>query len=326
LKSSLKSNIYIADEISPEGVNILRKKFNLFSFKGPDNVTLIKKISAVSNLLTRNAALIIRSTRRIDKVIVKKINTLTNIKLICTVSSGFDNIDIEACKEYKIKVMNVPGANSISAGEFTIALILSISKNIIPADYKMRKGIFDNKKFSSIELFGKTIGIIGVGRVGSYVAKIAKSLGMRILGNDINPKLKNKYKWIRFVNLTTLLKSSDIVTIHTPLDKSTQHLINKKNISYLSRKSILINCSRGGIIEEKALISSLKKGKIYYAGLDVFENEPVFNKNFSKLHNVILTPHIAGKTLESKKRMSVQTAENIIKYYSKGRKFHELVN
>jgi D-3-phosphoglycerate dehydrogenase len=321
-----RPNIYIADQISPGGLSLLRKKFNLISLEGLGNSALIKKISLVSNSNIKKSALIIRSARKIDSPAAKKIRELTDINLICTVSSGYDNIDIEACAKHRIRVMNVPGANSISAGEFTVALILLIFKNIIPADYSMKKGIFDSREFPNYELFGQTIGIIGVGRVGSYVAKISKAMGMKILGNDINPKLKNKYKWIKFASLNTLLKSSDIVTIHTPLDESTRNLINKAGIALMKKSAVLINCSRGGTVYENALINALKKGKIRYAAIDVFENEPGFNEKFAKLPNVILTPHLAGKTLESRKRMSVQAAENIIKFYSKAGKTLKLVN
>ncbi|MCI0714887.1 MAG: phosphoglycerate dehydrogenase, partial [Chlorobi bacterium] len=228
---------------------MLKEKFKVFNFSGLDNKKLIKKISALSDPNSKSSALIIRSTRKIDNLTAKKIKKQTDIKLICTVSSGFDNIDVISCTKLGIKVMNVPGANSISAGEFTIALILLIKKNIIRANYDMKRGIFDYKEFSNSELYSKTIGIIGVGRVGSYVAKISKALGMKILGNDIIPALKNKYKWIKFVSLNTLLKSSDIVTIHTPLDESTRHLINKAGISQMHKDAVLINCSRGGTVD-----------------------------------------------------------------------------
>ncbi len=179
----------------------------------------------------------------------------------------------------------------------------------------MKRGIFDNISRINTELYCRTIGIIGVGRIGSLVAKYSRAFGMKVIGNDINPKLKNKYKWIKFVSLNQLLKASDVITIHTPLDDSTYHLINKSNIHQMKSDSIFINCSRGGTVDEMALIKLLQKKKLRYAGLDVFENEPGFNKQFRKLDNVILSPHTAGKTVESKKRMSILAAENIIRQY-----------
>jgi D-3-phosphoglycerate dehydrogenase / 2-oxoglutarate reductase len=233
------------------------------------------------------------------------------------VSSGFDNIDIKACGEYKIIVINVYGGNVTSAAEHTFALILAAAKDLTRKNDKIRKGIFDNITNVNTELYGKTIGVLGVGRIGSQVAKYARAFGMKVLGNDINPKLKNKYKWIKFVSLNQLLKASDIITLHTPLDESTYHIINKLNIKLIKHGAIFINCSRGGTVDETALLNSLSNEKLSYAGLDVFENEPSFNKQFTKLSNVILTPHTAGKTAESKKQMSEIAANNIIRYYNR---------
>jgi D-3-phosphoglycerate dehydrogenase / 2-oxoglutarate reductase len=265
----------------------------------------------------------VRSTRKIGSDFIKTLSLRTDIKIICTVSSGFDNVDIKSCKEYGITTLNVYGGNVISAAEHTFALILAASKNLIAMNSKMSKGIFDNASTINTELYGKTIGIVGVGRIGSLVAKYARSFGMKVVGNDINLKLKNKYKWIKFVSLNQLLKSSDIITIHTPLDESTYHIINRKNIILLKRDAIFINCSRGGTVDEKELIKLLQKKKLRYAGIDIFESEPAFNKQFTKLNNVILTPHAAGKTVESRKRMSILSAENIIRHY-KNPKFKSL--
>jgi D-3-phosphoglycerate dehydrogenase / 2-oxoglutarate reductase len=236
------------------------------------------------------------------------------------VSSGFDNIDVKACDEYNIKVINVYGGNVTSAAEHTFALILAAAKDLSRKNDKMKKGIFDNVSNLNTQLYGRIIGIVGVGRIGSLVAKYARAFGMKVLGNDINPKLKNKYKWIKFVSLNQLLRSSDIITLHTPLDESTYHIINKTNMKLIKREAIFINCSRGGTVDEAALLNSLSNGKLSYAGLDVFENEPLFNKRFTKLSNVILSPHTAGKTAESKKRMSEIAANNIVRHYKATRK------
>ena len=162
----------------------------------------------------------------------------------------------------------------------------------------------------------KTVGIIGVGKVGSHAAKLCKSFGAKIIGNDIKKSLKYKYNWIIFKELTELLKVSDIVSIHTPLDRTTRNLLNKNRLRIMKKNAVLINCARGGIVDENELIRLLKSNKIYYAGIDVFENEPDINKNFKRTKNVILTPHLAGKTVESKERISVQLAERIISHYS----------
>ena len=316
IKKGIK--IFIADIIHNAGIELLEKKgFDVIKAYGLSNEKLIEFISIFKPLKTKdkNSALILRTTRKLKKSDIALLSRETGIKLLCAASSGYDNIDIKEAKKHKIHIMNVPEGTSIAAAEHTIALLLSITKSIIPADSDMKKGIFDFKRFTNTELFGKTIGIIGVGRVGSYVANIARSFGMKVIGNDINKSLASKYKWIKFVALDRLLKESDVITVHTPYDKTTKDLINSSNLKLVNNNSIILNCARGGIINEQALLKSLKNKRLLYSGIDVFENEPGFKKEFSKLQNVILTPHLAGKTVESKLRVSVQLAERITQYY-----------
>lgn len=320
-----KPTVYIADEIHAAGITLLKKHFKVKLVQGLNNNTLLKAITRKKNSNSKST-LIIRSVRKVDKVFMDLLKQTTDVKLICTVSAGFDNIETAYALKCRIDIMNVAGANSTSAAEFTMSLILAAAKNIIKADKMMKKVKYDYSLFKNYELLGKTIGIIGTGRIGSKVAMYAKAFGMRILGNDIKKSLVNKYKFINYVSLNTLLKRSDIVTIHTPLDATTKYLINSQNISLVKNNAVIINCSRGGTIEENALIKSLQKRKISYAGIDVFENEPAFNKKFTNIENVILTPHLAGKTGESKKRMSITAAEKIINYYKKSQHRHKLIN
>ncbi len=319
-------NIYLADELHPKGIGLLKRTFHVYDLKGLINDLLLKKLLTLSKISKSNKdALIIRSVRNIDKQFIKEIASKTNIKLICTVSAGFDNIDISSCRKYTIDAMNVAGANSTSAAEFTFAAILAITKNIIPASSDMKKGVFDYRRYSNTELYGKTIGIIGVGRIGSKVAKLARAFGMNILGNDIDPKVKQKYSFIKFISLNKLLAGSDIITIHTPLNSTTENIINKNNLKLFKRSSTLINCSRGGTVDEIALIDSLKKNKLHYSAVDVFKSEPSFNKNFTKLNNVLLSPHLAGKTAESRQRMGLEAAKKVTDYFFKRVNKHKLV-
>lgn len=322
-----KVNIFLADDLHQQGIDLLKKKFNVVSLKSLTNKELILKLKDLSPKSDSSAdALIVRSVRKIDRNFLQKTAKNTNIKLICTVSAGFDNIDTIAASEAGIDIMNVAGANSTSAAEFTMGLILAAVKNIVPANSLMQKGTFDYSLFKNAELSGKTIGIIGVGRIGSKVAALAKSFGMKIIGNDINESLKKKYRFIKFVPLNTLLRNSDIVTIHTPLDNTTRYLINKKNISLLRNDSVLINTARGGVVEEAALLSALKKGKLRCACIDVFEQEPGFNKKFLKLKNLVLTPHLAGKTSESRERMAVEAVVKVTKYFQNTGRSRKLID
>jgi D-3-phosphoglycerate dehydrogenase len=307
--------VFIADKIDITGIQILRKSgINVLEFPGLENNELINKLSALPNF---KIVLIIRSTRKLGKKELKIIKKLGNVVLICTASSGFDNIDTIYARRLKYKILNVPNGNYISAAEHTLAVILCILKNITASNSLMKNGIFGNSEYTNQELKGKIIGIIGVGRVGSYVARLCRQFGMKILGHDIKKSLKYKYRWIEFVSLSQILKRSDIITVHTPLDESTKNLINRSKLLMMKKGSVLINCARGGIVNEKALIMSLKSRKLSYAGLDVFVNEPFFNKEFTKLDNVLLTPHLAGKSRESKVRISVQLAQNILMFINK---------
>lgn len=308
--------IFIADEIHQKGISMLTNcgfkviiKYNL------DNKGLFDFINKYSINESSKNCLIIRSVRKIKKDDIDKLSSL-HIRLLITASSGIDNIDVFNCKKAGIKALNIPYGNYISAAEHTVGMILNILKNISVADKDMKSGIYKSLKYINYELSGKTVGIIGVGKVGSHTARICKSFGANIIGNDIKKSLKYRYKWIIFKELNALLKASDIVTVHTPLDNTTLNLINKNRLRMMKKNAIIVNCARGGIIDEKELIRLLKSKKIYYAGLDVFKNEQVIDNEFIKLRNVILTPHLAGKTLESKERISVQIAQRIILYYS----------
>lgn len=306
-------NVFTADKIHDDGLKLLSRNFNVISKYGLTNDDLLKFILGYKSW--GKDVLIVRSTRKIDGKFIEKLAASTTIKVLCTVSSGFDNVDTDACKKNKIRFFNVPYGNYISAAEHTFALLLAIVKRLKSEHENITKGNFNSESGRTWELLNKNIGIIGVGRVGSYVAKIAKCFGMKVIGNDIKKSVINKYKWIKFVSLNKLLSSCDIVTIHTPLDKSTRHLINKNNLKLLNSNSILLNCARGGVIDEKALYNSLKNKEIYYAGIDVFENEPNIDFKLTKLDNVILTPHLAGKTKESYQRMAIQAAIRIINFY-----------
>ena len=315
MKSSVKIRVFVADKIHIDGLNFLSKHFKLYTKYGLNNFKLIDFISQNRTTDSICDVLVIRSTRRLDSNSIEKLKSQTSVKAICTVSSGFDNIDISAAKRNKIKVFNVPWGNYISAAEHTFAMLLAITKRLEKMHNEIKLRIFNTLPGQTTELHNKTIGIIGVGRVGSYVARLARSFGMRVLGNDIKKSLKNKYKWIKFVSLSNLLKNSNYITIHTPLDNTTRHLINRYNIKQINKNSIILNCARGGVIDENALYNALRGNKISYAGIDVFENEPDIDFKISKLRNVLLTPHIAGKTAESYRRMAVQASEILIKNF-----------
>ncbi|RPI19391.1 MAG: hypothetical protein EHM58_01885 [Ignavibacteriae bacterium] len=313
MNRKIKVNVFIADDLHKSGITMLKDfGFVIYVKKGLDNLALLRYLKLKA---ANESILIFRSVRIIDKWFIDELLRTTNIKILCTASTGTDNVDVEYAKMKKIKVLNVPDGNYVSAAEHTFAMLLAIVKNITEANDDMKKDIYDYKRYLNYELRGKTIGIIGVGRVGSTVAKYARAFNMNILGNDIKPGLKNKYPWIKFVSKEELLKSSNIVSVHTPLDSSTRNLLDKNRLSLLKKSTVLLNCARGGIVDESVLIKMLKQKKIFFAGLDVFVNEPYINKSFLELPNIILTPHLAGKTKESRERISLNLAKQIIEIY-----------
>lgn len=300
-----KINILIAGDIDLSNLDIFpEKNFNIIINPGIENQTILDSSDQFD-------CMIVRSTRMIDRHFLDK----CNMKVIATCSRGCDNIDAEYARKKNIVIIKAIDGNSISTAEHTIGLILNIFKQINYSDYLVRSNQFGINNFQRNELNGKTIGIIGIGKVGSKVAKLAKSFGMELLINDIDKKLKFKYKIYKFVNINYLLKNSDIVTLHIPLNKDNKKFISKRKIDLIRETSVLINTSRGGVIDEEYLIESLKRKKIKFAGLDVFNNEPAINKKFSSLKNVLMTNHIAGKTEESKYKIAEEIIRQIKKYF-----------
>ena len=300
-----KIRILISDKIDSSGLKLLDKKKYYVKFRpGLSN-------SEIINLYSDFDVLVIRSTRKIDKDFLLK----CNFKIIASATKGLDHIDIETAKKKKIKIINSETGNTVSAAEHTFALILSICKKIIFSDGLVRKNNFNFYDFERIELRGKKIGIIGFGKVGSRVAKYAEAFEMKIFANDIDKNVREKNRNYNFKSIDFLLKNADIVTIHIPLNSDNANYINRVKLNLLNKKTILINTSRGGIVDENELLRKLKKNQIYYAGLDVFKNEPKIEKSFFWLENVVLTNHIAGKTKDSSKYISKDIFMQVKKYF-----------
>lgn len=262
------------------------------------------------------------------------LSQLPNLKLITTRSTGFDHIDVEYCRKHKIIVCNVPtyGVNTIA--EHTLALILVLSRKIIPSVEQTRKGDFRLDNLRGFELANKKLGIIGLGHIGKRVAEIASAFQMKILVNTRHPdeNFGAKYE-IKYSDLETLLKESDIITLHTPLTSETKHLINKENIKIMKKDTILVNTSRGAIIETEALLWALENGILKGVGLDVLEEECVLKEERELLtkeflltcdlktqllnhvlltkENVIITPHNAFNSEEALREILKTTVVNI---------------
>ena len=251
---------------------------------------------------------VIRSGTTLDKSIIEKGKSL---KIIARCGVGVDNIDVEYAKSQNIFVTNSPSANLISVVELTVALIISAARKINLADKHLKEGKWNRKEFVGIELSGKQLGIIGFGKAGKLVSERMKAFGMSIAFYD--PYIKDWNGSEKNLELDELLTSSDIVSIHVIKTKETENLISKEKLDLLKENAILINTSRGGVLDEDYLIELLKSKKIFGAGLDVYSEEPPKNiDTFSDL-NLLSTPHIGASTSEAQLKAGLDTVENIKK-------------
>lgn len=299
--------ILAADAVSLAGANLLpRGKFTVVSKPGITNESITREYPDFDVLL-------IRSTRNIDASFLRS----ANFRIIATFTKGTDHIDMESASLLGIKVINAEEGNHISAAEHTFAMILSIYKNISVADSRVRSGNFRDADFRRNELFGKSIGIIGFGKVGSNVGMLAQAFGMRVIANDTDVNVRTRHKDFEFRSLRFLLNHSDVITVHIPLDKRNRGFIGAKQFAMMRKDAVFINTSRGAVTDEDALLEALSSGAIRYAGIDVFENEPNIKPGFQKLKNALLTNHIAGKTEESRDRISQIMFSKILKELGK---------
>lgn len=263
-------------------------------------------------------ALISLLTEKIDSEVIDR---MPNCKIIANYAVGYNNIDIEYAKKKKIIVTNTPDVLTESTADLTIALVLSCARRLSEGEKLIRSGKFKGwkpKLLLGMELKNKTFGILGAGRIGTAVAKRAKSFGTNIIYVDSRKnKILEKEAGAKKVSLNYLLKNSDILSIHLPLNSTTYHFLNKKRLEQLKRNSILINTTRGEIIDEKALIRLLKSKRIMAVGLDVFENEPYINPELLKFPNVLIIPHLGSATKEARDGMAELAVKNVINVLKK---------
>ncbi len=247
----------------------------------------------------------------IDPVTSEVLEKAKRLKVISKYGVGVDNIDLEKAKEKGILVTNTPGANSNAVAELTLGLIFAVLRKINLSDRKTREGSWE--RFIGYELSGKTLGVIGTGNIGRRLIKLLKGFDLKILCYDKYPDLKwESEEGVVYVSLEELLKNSDVISIHMPLTKETYHFISEKELSLVKSEAVIINTSRGGIIDEMALYNAIKEGKLLGAGLDVFEKEPPIDSPLLNLDNVVITSHIGAHTQEATENMAKMAVENLI--------------
>jgi D-3-phosphoglycerate dehydrogenase len=244
------------------------------------------------------------------------IDSAKKLKMISIWATTCHYVDLEAAKQRGIVVTHVPGYATEAVAEHVFALLFAVIRRLPSADKHVRQGEFDWRPFKGVELYGKTLGIIGTGSIGFRVAEIAKAFKMQILGYDKYPNEKKAHEiGMKYVDLYTLLKESDFITLHVTLTSETEKLIGKKEIEVAKKGAVIINTSQGKVIDEKALIDALKSNKVSFAGLDVFEEEPPTKDNpLFKLDNSVFSPHIAFHTVEAAKRCTDICIDNVMKF------------
>ncbi|MCX5798506.1 MAG: phosphoglycerate dehydrogenase [Proteobacteria bacterium] len=303
--------ILIADQLSDRAVEIL--KSNQLSV----DVKTGLKNEELQAIIGDYDALIVRSTAKVTKEIIEKANKL---KVIGRAGIGVDNVDVSAATEKGIIVMNTPQGNALAAAEHTIALMFAAARKISIGDRTMKQGKWEKKALMGIEIYGKTLGVIGIGNIGLIVAEKALALGMRVISYDpFVPKDFAEKKGIELVDFDTLLKESDFITAHVPLVKETRNLINKDAIAKMKKGVIILNVARGPIVNEKDLLDALEKGHVSCAALDVFDEEPPLKDNPLVLSDkTVCTPHLGASTKEAQDKVAIDIANQIVEFFLHG--------
>ena len=295
--------ILVSDPLSEEGLKILKdvKEFQV-------DVKTDLKPDTLKEAIKDYNALIVRSATKVTKDII---GAAIKLKVIGRAGVGLDNVDLEAATQKGIIVMNTPAGNTISTAEHTMSMILALSRNIPQANASTKTGEWKRSKFMGVELYNKALGIVGLGRIGSEVARRALSFGMKILAYD--PFLSREVAeslGVEVVELKELLERSDYITVHTPLTEETKHIISSQEFAIMKKGVRIIHCARGGIIDEAALINAVKEGKVIGAAIDVFETEPPSPESeLLKLDNIVLTPHLGASTEEAQVNVAIEVAE-----------------
>jgi D-3-phosphoglycerate dehydrogenase / 2-oxoglutarate reductase len=299
--------VLVCDAIAEDGLQILREVADVDVKTGLKEAELIEVVPEYDGIMVRSATKITRPV----------LEAATKLQIIGRAGVGVDNIDVPAATERGVIVVNSPGGNTIAVAELTLGMMLALVRKMVPAARSMSEGEWKRSSLMGIQLLGKTLGVIGVGRIGVEVIKRAQCFGMHVLGYD--PFLTNqraKDLGIEALTIDEICERADFISIHTPLIKDTKHLFNAERIARMKDGAFLLNCSRGGIIDEAALYDALKSGKLGGAGLDVYEQEPPKELPLRDLPNVVLTPHLGASTEEAQSEVALDVARQMAEVFA----------
>ena len=312
IEKLMPPKVLISDALSPAAVAIFKDRGLEVDFQpnlGKDKEKLAEVINGFDGLAIRSAT----------KVTAKMLEKAPKLKVIGRAGIGVDNVDVPAATARGIIVMNTPFGNSITTAEHAITLMLSLARQIPEADASTRAGKWEKNKFLGVEMFGKTLGIVGCGNIGSIVADRALGLKMKVVAYD--PYLSNERALdlgVEKVALDELLRRADFITLHTPLTDKTRNIINAQTLAQTKKGVRLINCARGELVDEAALCTALQSGHVAGAALDVFVAEPATQNPLFALPNVVCTPHLGASTLEAQENVALQVAEQMSDYLMRG--------
>ena len=304
--------ILITEFMDELAVSKLRQKYEVIY-----DPSLVERQDAILELIGKTRAIIVRNKTLITKILINKASSLSCVGRL---GVGLDNIDLVACQENNVTVYPAIGANSNSVAEYVICSAMLLLRRAFQKNIEMISGVWPRQESSGLEVRGKTIGLIGYGEIAQRTSVIAKSLGMKVVAFDpyINAS-SDLWRDTEKLSLDKLLRVSDVISLHIPLNKETNNLLDENKLSLVKPSAVLINSARGGILDENALSKALRENRIRGAALDVFSEEPLSEekaKKFSQLNNIILTPHIAGITEESNERVSQMIADKVEKHLS----------
>jgi len=293
--------VIITDPIAKAGVKMLQDAgIEVDERPGLPPADLVQAIPAYDAIIVRSAT----------KVTADVINAGTNLKVVGRAGVGLDNVDKKAADARGVKVVNTPAATSVTVAELALGHMLACARSIPQATQSLREGKWEKKAFKGTELFGKTLGLIGSGRIGTELGKRAVAMGMSVLVYD--PFIKQPAVG-KQVELADILRSADYISLHVPKTDKTLHIINKESIAQMKKGVVIVNCARGGVVDEEALYEALKSGQVGAAALDVFESEPIKDFKLFSLPNVIGTPHVGAQTKEGQERAGIGIAEEVRK-------------
>ncbi len=301
----MKFKILVSDALGERGIEILKRE-KLIDV----DVKIGLKEDELKKIIGNYDAILIRSSTRLTADVIE---CAKKLRIIGRAGVGVDNVDLAAATKQGVIVMNTPEGNTISTCEHTMSMLMALARNIPQAHQSVKKGEWSRGKFTGTELHGKVLGVIGLGRIGRQVVIRASSFGMECIGHDpFIPKENLSQFGISMVSLEELLKRSDFITVHVPLTEQTRNMIGAKEFALMKIGSYVLNCARGGIIDEKALYNAIKSGKIRGAALDVFAIEPPKDNPLLTLDQVVATPHLGAATQEAQENVAVAVAQQVV--------------